>query len=193
MDGGDYASILAAIVAALSAWAVARSSGRANRLTKELEAKAMVEAKELETNTTRESIRSQAETDAYERARAFDTETIARQDRKIDSLEQAIADRESELGQVRTDNGLLHADIRMVTGENRDLQTELASAHRVIENLRNYIRHNPDALKGVVPHDLDAVPPPSPRPKVDPELRQAIDKVVDDGYAEPGDNVPDQN
>lgn len=182
LDGGNIASILAAIVAALSAWAVSRSASRGAQRTKEIEA-----------STTRETARSTAESEAYERARAFDTETITRQERKIDSLEDALGQRESELGQVRTDNGLLHADVRMVSQENRDLQAELASCHRVIENLRSYIRNNPDVAGGGVPADLEAVPPPSPRPPVDHDIRRAIDEVVEDGYTEPGDSFPDQN
>lgn len=190
MDGGDYASIIAAIIALISTLAVARSSGKANRLAKELESKALVDAKEIEANASKESVRSQAETDAYERARAFDTETITRQAAKIDALEATLAERESELGQVRTENGLVHADNRMINGENRDLQQELASCHRVIENLRNYIRHNPDALGGEVPAELEEAPPPTPKPEVDIHVRRVIEEVVDEGYTEPGNSYP---
>lgn len=180
MDGGNIASILAALVAALSAWAVSRSATKGAEKTKEIEAQ-----------TTRETARTTAESEAYERARAFDTETIARQERKIDSLEEALGQRESELGQVRTDNGLLHADVRMVTQENRELQTELSSAHRVIDNLRSYIRHNPMG-GGNLPPELEEAPERR-QPRVDPVIRDTIAEVVGDDFGEPGDSYPDQN
>lgn len=183
MDGGDYASFAAAIVAAFSAWAVARSSANGNRLAKELETRAAIEAKEIESAAAKESTRSQAETDAYARARAFDTETIERQNRKIESLEAALGERESELGQVRTDNNLLHADVRLVSQENRDLQTELASAHRVIDNLRNYIRYTPLDIE--LPTELESGPERTVR--VDPKVQKVIAEVIDD-YDEPGTN-----
>lgn len=182
MDGGNIASILAAIVAALSAWAVSRSATKgANK------------AKEIEAQTTRESARSNAESEAYERARAFDTETIARQATQIQELQRALGERESELGQVRTDNGLLHADIRLVSTDNRELQAELNSCHRVIENLRSYIQHNPDG-GGDLPLEIEA--PLTTRSEVDPIVRdkviEAIGEDLDD-YVEPGDSYPDQN
>lgn len=187
MDGGDYASIVAAIVAAFSAWAVARSSSRANKQAKELETKALVDTKELENDANRETLRQQAETAAYERARAFDTETITRQATQITELKMAIGERESELGQVRTDNQMLHNDVRMTSQENRDLHAELSEAHRVIENLRSYIRHNPLIPKEVdVPEELDR--PLEMPPTTNPELRRVIDN-----YVEPGDSYPDQD
>lgn len=119
MDGGDYASIIAGIIAALSAWAVSRSAGKANRLAKELEAQAQVEAERVRLEGTKETTRSQAETEAYERARAFDIATIERQT--------------AEILQVRADNVHLNADVKRVNRENQELFTER-------EALRNEIR-----------------------------------------------------
>lgn len=178
MDGGNIASILAALVAALSAWAVSRSATRGAQ-----------KAKEIEAQTARESARSSAESEAYERARAFDTETITRQERKIESLEKALADRESELGQVRTDNGLLHADVRMNSQEVRDLHAELTEAHRIIENLRAYIRHN--EVGGGIPAELERGPE---QPAViDTVVRDRVIEAVEDGYTEPDNNYPGQD
>jgi hypothetical protein len=119
MDGGDYASIIAGIIAALSAWAVSRSAGKANRLAKELEAQAQVEAERVRLEGTKETTRSQAETEAYERARAFDIATIERQT--------------AEILQVRADNVHLNADVKRVNRENQELFNER-------EALRNEIR-----------------------------------------------------
>jgi hypothetical protein len=119
MDGGDYASIIAGIIAALSAWAVSRSAGRANKLAKELESQAAVEQERIRLEGTKETTRSQAETDAYERARAFDIATIERQT--------------AEILQVRADNVHLNADVKRVNRENQELFSER-------EALRNEIR-----------------------------------------------------
>lgn len=119
MDGGDYASIIAGIIAALSAWAVSRSAGKANRLAKELESQAAVEAERIRTEGSKENTRSQAETEAYERARSFDVSTIERQT--------------AEILQVRADNVHLNADVKRVNRENQELFAER-------EALRNEIR-----------------------------------------------------
>jgi hypothetical protein len=181
MDGGNIASILAAVVAALSAWAVSRSASKGAQ-----------KAQEIEAQTARESARSSAESEAYERARAFDTETIARQGTQIQELQRALGERESELGQVRTDNGLLHADIRLVSTENRELQAEIAECHRVIENLRSYIRHNP--LGGNLPPELEAGPE-TPAREIDPMVRERVIEAIGEDpedYTETGDSYPDQ-
>jgi hypothetical protein len=119
MDGGDYASIIAGIIAALSAWAVSRSAGKANRLAKELEAQASVESERIRKEAATETTRSQAETEAYERARSFDIATIERQT--------------AEILQVRADNVHLNADVKRVNRENQELFAER-------EALRNEIR-----------------------------------------------------
>lgn len=119
MDGGDYASIIAGIIAALSAWAVSRSAGRANKLAKELETQAAVEQERIRLEGTKETTRSQAESEAYERARAFDTATIERQT--------------AEILQVRADNVHLNADVKRVNREAQELFAER-------EALRNEIR-----------------------------------------------------
>lgn len=119
MDGGDYASIIAGIIAALSAWAVSRSAGKANKLAKELETQAAVEQERIRLEGTKETSRSQAEADAYERARSFDIATIERQT--------------AEILQVRADNVHLNSDVKRVNRENQELFTER-------EALRNEIR-----------------------------------------------------
>lgn len=168
MDGGDYASIAAAIVAALSAWAVARSSSRANKQAKELETRALIETKELESSTTRETLRQQAETDAYERARSFDIATIQRQ--------------EAELLRVRGENAHLHID-------NRRTNEELQDSYAERDALRNEIR---------VMHDERAQERAECRRMklrlAELEGRPAPTEVeLNEGYSEPGHSYPNLN
>lgn len=119
MDGGDFASILAAVVAAISAYAVARSASKANQITKQIESQAAIEAKRLEMEGARESTRATVESEAYERARAFDVATIERQT--------------AEILQVRADNVHLNADVKRVNRENEELHSDR-------EHLRSEIR-----------------------------------------------------
>lgn len=80
MDASNAASIVVAIVAALAAWAAQRSAAKASMTN---------------TNTTS---RTDMEKEAYDRARAFDTETIKRQDEEIKEL--------------RSDNERLHREVK---------------------------------------------------------------------------------
>lgn len=168
MDGGDYASTFAAIVAALSAWAVARSSSRASKQAKELETKALVETKELESSTTRETLRQQAETDAYERARAFDIATMQRQ--------------EAELLRLRSDNSHLHIDNRRLNDELQDTYSErdaLRSEIRIMHDERAEERAECRRMKLRLAV-LEGRPAPS-------------EAELNEGYAEPGSSYPDLN
>lgn len=165
MGGGDYATIVAAIVAAFSAWAVARSAANGNRLAKELETRAQVQAKEIESETEKESNRSAAETAAYERARAFDVATIERQ--------------EAELLRLRADNAHLHIDNRRLNGDLQDVSADrdaLRNEIRVMHDERANERDECRKLK-IKLASLEGRPRPS-------------DEELNDGYAEPGDSYP---
>lgn len=70
MDAVNVASIIVAIIAALSAYASQRSAERATA-----------------TNANVTS-RVEMEKEAYERARSYDTETIRRQDEELDELRE---------------------------------------------------------------------------------------------------------
>jgi vacuolar-type H+-ATPase subunit D/Vma8 len=78
----DFAAILVAAIAAFGAWAAQRAAAKANLLNSSV------------------SGRLEAERDAYERARAFDIHTIARQD--------------AELENVRRENEQLREELRTV-------------------------------------------------------------------------------
>lgn len=79
----DLGGILVAVIAALGAWAAQRSAARASRIN------------------TSVSGRLEAEKNAYERARAFDIQTIERQDAEIAELQEANEVLRNELKRVK--------------------------------------------------------------------------------------------
>ncbi len=85
MDGGNWAAIIVATLALLSAAYTARQASKAS--------------------TT--SVRTQAETEAYNRARKLDTDTIASQERKIEKLEGRVLQLEEKNDQLEEDNDRL--------------------------------------------------------------------------------------
>ena len=100
MDGSTVtalASIVVAGIAASSAYASQRSAARAT------------------TVNTDKTTRSDMEKEAYERARAFDTETIRRQDTEIGELRQENEDLRSEMDLLRAENRGLRGEMRGLT------------------------------------------------------------------------------
>lgn len=83
MDATNVASIIVAAVAALAAWASARASSKASTV-----------------RTTSDN-RTEMEKDAYSRARAFDLETIARQDKELTELRARVQELELVVAQLR--------------------------------------------------------------------------------------------
>lgn len=89
----NVATIIVALIAGISAWAAQKAAAKAS-----------------EKNTTA-TTRVDMEKDAYERARAFDTETITRQDDRIKDLE--------------LENAELHKEIRMLRARTARLERAL--------------------------------------------------------------------
>jgi TolA-binding protein len=85
VDGGNWAAIIVAVLALLSAGYTARQASKAS--------------------TT--SVRTQAETEAYERARKMDTETIGKQEKKIEKLEVRVQQLEEKNETLEEDNDRL--------------------------------------------------------------------------------------
>lgn len=85
MDGGNWAAIIVAVLALLSAGYTARQASKAS--------------------TT--SVRTQAETEAYNRARKMDTETIEKQEKKIEKLETRVQHLEEQNDMLEQDNDRL--------------------------------------------------------------------------------------
>lgn len=119
-DGGDIVSFAVAVVAGLFAWASQRSASKASA-----------------TNTATVTAVDR-EKEAYERARAFDTETIRRQD--------------EELAELREDNRKLHDRVTAAEAEAHEARQEARAARREAqevgaENIRlrsaleEFVRH----------------------------------------------------
>lgn len=83
MSAIDVGAILVAIIAALGAWAAQRSAAKASAFN------------------TETSGRLEAERNAYERARAFDVDTINRQSRELEELRSHNHKLETELARVK--------------------------------------------------------------------------------------------
>lgn len=79
MTATNAVTLVVAIIAAIASFAAQRAT-----------AKAAKEAKLESARLERESARASAEKDAYERARAFDTETIVRQNKRIAELSREV-------------------------------------------------------------------------------------------------------
>lgn len=79
MDAANVVSLVIALIAAASAYASQRASARANKA-------ARIESARIELENSRVDM----EKSAYERARAFDTETIVRQYKRISELSREI-------------------------------------------------------------------------------------------------------
>lgn len=90
MDAGlatGVASVAVSLVAAGGAWASAKAAGKANKESNSdtLEARRLEQANSLEAHRLEQ---------AYERARAFDIQTIAQQDKKIKDQDEKITELE---------------------------------------------------------------------------------------------------
>lgn len=79
IDATNVVTLAVAIIAALSAFASQRSSAKAAKAAK-------IETARIELANSRVDM----EKNAYERARAFDTETIARQNKRISELSREV-------------------------------------------------------------------------------------------------------
>lgn len=95
MKGSDLALILVAVISVISAVLSSRSARKA----------AKYDSDSSVTNT-----RTVAETEAYNRARKMDIETIQRQDNEID--------------EIREQNRKLRAKVRELQADNEDLREE---------------------------------------------------------------------
>ena len=92
----DIGSIIVAVVAALGAWASQRAAAKAT------------------TFNTAVTTRLDAEKEAYERARAFDIETINRQEKELESLRKENDRLRSIIEDLQNDNSKVHEELRML-------------------------------------------------------------------------------
>jgi peptidoglycan hydrolase CwlO-like protein len=110
MDGSDWALIVVALVTLAGAIFSAR---------------AVSKAAELNANASVTSDKIQAETEAYQRARKMDVDTIEHQDREIDEL--------------RKENANLEARIRTLQTDLNKLRQEHGEQQEQIQTLRRHV------------------------------------------------------
>lgn len=91
MDAANIVALLVAIIAALSAFASQQSSAKVAK-------QARIEAARIELEHSRVDM----EKNAYERARAFDTETISRQNKRIAELTREVRHLNNVVTQLRS-------------------------------------------------------------------------------------------
>lgn len=88
MDGGSWAAIIVAAISLISAIFAGRAAAGASKY----------------------STRAQAETEAYNRARKMDIQTIERQDKEIEEIQKENANIIQRMRELKIDNERLHED-----------------------------------------------------------------------------------
>jgi chromosome segregation ATPase len=114
MEPAAIASIIVSLIAALAGYASQRAA-----------AKASTKNAATSSRTELDKTRADAEKEAYERARAFDTETIRRQDEELDELRQHMRELNADVKRVTTENEQLHTENRTVLEDNARLRAEV--------------------------------------------------------------------
>lgn len=109
MEPAAIASVIVSLIAALAGFASQRSAAKA------------------QTRTAATSSRAELEKEAYERARAFDTETIKRQDDELSELRQHVKDLNSDVKRMASENETLHRENVTVLEDNHRLRAEVRS------------------------------------------------------------------
>jgi len=127
LDSGDIASMIVALIAAYGAYAAHRASGKATAAQASTTADA---------NTA--IARTNAEEQAYVRARKFDSDTIERQDRELDELRESNRLKEEELKLLRP----LVEEVRILRARVQRLERNLTS-HEKEPNDDQHDRHVP--------------------------------------------------
>lgn len=95
MDSASWALIVVALISVVSAVLSGRAAKSAARLN---------------SDATVMNSRTQAETDAYNRARKMDIETIERQDREIDEIRDNSEKLREKVRELTKDNERIHED-----------------------------------------------------------------------------------
>lgn len=98
MEAKDWATVIVAAISLISAVLAGRSAANASKY----------------------STRTQAETEAYNRARKMDTETIERQDAEIKKLRKKIEELEEDAEMLHGENKLLRERVGRLEAKQGD-------------------------------------------------------------------------
>lgn len=110
MDKSDFVTLLVAVMSLAAAIASQRQSAKATRGTNET---AIINA------------RTDAETEAYVRARAMDTETINRQGAELKEMRAELVELRDKVEALETKNDELERNHRKVLTDNRRLRERI--------------------------------------------------------------------
>lgn len=123
IDPVSIAALIASAIAALATVASSRTQAQAQRKTAEANREAAIA-------TNKEDNRTQRETEAYDRARRFDTDTISRQDMEIEELRSKNVVLEAKVDDLLETKRVLTDDNRTLHAELRALRHRLARVER---------------------------------------------------------------
>lgn len=112
MNAATWVGVLVAVISAAAAFASQRSAAKASTMN---------------TDTTS---RVEMEKEAYNRARAFDTETITRQDKRIEELERDNITLHEQMAVARSEARTARAEARAAHAENALLRERIAVLER---------------------------------------------------------------
>lgn len=118
MNAGNWAAVICSAFAMFGVWASSRNARKATEKNA-----VVVSATELE------KARATAESEAYNRARKFDVETIERQDKELDELRQTLVGMRADVEMLRANEAHLNNDLKLIAEDNRQL-------HAVNDRLR---------------------------------------------------------
>jgi TolA-binding protein len=138
MEKLGIASVIISAITALGVWLSARESRKATT-----------------TNTTSSS-RVEMEKEAYERARALDVQTIERQERRINELEEEADETEIELTQLHTANANLEDRSDRLASENRQLREALHELQLRVTRVQRGM--NPESTERIRIRETDTNP-----------------------------------
>ena len=99
MKGSDWAAVVVALISILSAVLAGRSARRAAK---------------YDSDASVTNSRTLAETEAYNRARKMDIETIERQDKEIDEIREQNRQLRAKVRELQNDNEKIHEENRVL-------------------------------------------------------------------------------
>lgn len=124
MEPAVIASILVSLIAALAGYASQRSAAKAS------------------TRNVATSSRTELEKEAYERARAFDTETIKRQDAELAELRENQKHLNEDIKLVNAENYKLHDENKLILEDNNALRAEVRALRLRVTRIQRGIPEN---------------------------------------------------
>jgi peptidoglycan hydrolase CwlO-like protein len=131
-------SIIISIIAATATWLASRVSSKAS----------------IKNAVT--SSRAVMEEEAYQRARAYDVETIRRQDQELNELRENQKTLNADVKMVNTENEKLYQDNRVILEDNARLRIEVGRLRQRVVRLERGL--HPDTTERLYERETDTNP-----------------------------------